>query len=198
MLVTVAAVLRSGGDYTPEYVHRLRDGVAKFCTVPHRFVCLTDIPDQIDCETITLQHDWPGWWSKLELFALTGPVVYFDLDTVITGNINDFIDYPHQFTMLSNLDGRGGLASGVLAFNGDYRYLLDSFDPSHIKEYSTPRKWGDQGWISDKLQITPERAQEVWQDMFCSYKWGTIEERRAAQVVIYHGNPRPHQTGWKA
>lgn len=198
-MVTICAVLKSGGDYTPEYVARLRAGVKQHCTIPHKFICFTDIPDQVEAdEVIPLQRNWHGWWSKLEIFrVVAGSVVYFDLDTVITGSIDEFVSYPHQFTMLSNLDGRGGLASGVLAFNGDYRYLYHGFDMSMADDYKTPRRWGDQGFLAEKIKVTPERAQDICPAMFASYKWGTIEQKQTAAVVIYHGLPRPHQTGWK-
>ena len=195
-MVTVACVLKSGGDFTPEYVYRLREGVAKYTTVPHRFVCLTD--QVLDCETIALTDDLEGWWSKLELFKLAGQVVYFDLDTVIAGDIDALLSYPHTFTMLSNLDSRGGLASGCLAWCGDYRYLFDLWDSSMAPNYRIPTRWGDQGWISETIRVKPDRMQELFPGMFCSYKWGKIEDREAASVVIYHGLPRPHQTGWKA
>ena len=85
--LTIACVLRSGGDFDAEYVERLRDGVAANLSLPHRFVCLSDI--EVPCERVALRHGWPGWWSKLELFEqLKGRVLYFDLDTVIAGSLN--------------------------------------------------------------------------------------------------------------
>ena len=195
-MVTVACVLKSGGDFTPEYVYRLRDGIKANTTVAYKFVCLTDL--DLDCETIPLEHNLSGWWSKLELFLLKGKVVYFDLDTVINGDLDALLSYQHAFTMLSNLDGRGGLASGCMAWDGDFRYLFDRWDASKAAEYTTPKKWGDQGWISEQIEVVPDRMQLLFPDMFCSYKWGKIEDRQKASVVLYHGLPRPHQTGWKA
>lgn len=196
-MVTICCVLKSGGDFTPEYVHRLRDGVAANTTVDHRFVCLTDV-DDLDCETIPLEHDLPGWWSKLELFRLSGPCVYFDLDTVIRGNIDEILRHPHTFTALSDLNGSGRLASGVLAWCGDYSRLLTGFSLGMADRYRRQEKYGDQGYLIDYLGFDPERFQSLWPGAFVSYKWAEPAEREKAAVVLYHGLPRPHQTGWKA
>ena len=48
----IACVLKSGGDFLPA----------------EEFICLTDL--DLDCQTLALDHDWPGWWSKIELFRL--------------------------------------------------------------------------------------------------------------------------------
>jgi len=106
--LTIACVLRSGGDFDQEYVERLRDGVAANLSLPHRFVCLSDV--EVPCERLALQHGWPGWWSKLELFEqLKGRVLYFDLDTVIAGSLDEIASYPHAFSMLSDLVTSGAL-----------------------------------------------------------------------------------------
>lgn len=195
-MVTVACVLRSGGDFTPEYVYRLRDGVARFCTVPYRFVCLTDIPDQIDCETIKLEQDWPGWWSKMNLFLLTGSVVYFDLDTVINGCIDPIIQHDHGFSMLEDFYHPGIPASGVMAWNGDYRHLFEEFDIGTINNYRTGKCFGDQGYIAGKLEGV-DFLQKIMPDGFVvSKKANTTAEREKAAVICYHGQPRPHKTGW--
>lgn len=89
MTLTIACVLRSGGVYDAEWVAKLQRGVARHMTLPHRFVCLSDV--DVPCERIPLVTDWPGWWSKIELFRkglFDGPVLYTDLDSVITGPLD--------------------------------------------------------------------------------------------------------------
>ena len=49
--LTIACVYKPGGGFTDEYVYRLREGVAKHCHVPHRFVVLTNEKFE-DFETI--------------------------------------------------------------------------------------------------------------------------------------------------
>lgn len=192
--LAVACVLKSGGDYTAEYVNRLRAAIGAHTSVPFEWVCFSDVPE---VATHPLPAGLTGWWSKLALFQITDrPVVYFDLDTVIHGSIDGLLSYPHKFAMLSDLNGRGGLASGVMAWHGDYSYLLDRWCMSKAGDYRTPRRWGDQGWIAEQLEHEPERLQEQHPRVFCSHKWDKLETRQQRPVVIYHGNPRPHQTGW--
>jgi hypothetical protein len=60
MTLTLACVLRSGGDYTPEHVEALRRAL------PGREIfCFTDM--DVSAPTIPLAHDWRSWWAKLEL-----------------------------------------------------------------------------------------------------------------------------------
>ena len=196
--VTVACVLRSGGCYTPEYVERLRDGVAKHLAIPHRFVCLSDV--DVPCERIPLVTEWRGWWSKLELFRpglLKGQVLYFDLDTVIHGDITPLAVHPHKFTMLSDLLAPARLASGVLAWDGDYSHLFKLWHPRLEPRYRTASRWGDQGWIAEKLGCVPGRFQGQFPGMFASYKASTPQQKAAASVVCFHGQPRPHEVGWQ-
>lgn len=193
---TVALVYRTGGDYFPEYVRRIAKSARQFGA--RDIVCLSDthVVGQW-CDHIPLATDWPGWWSKLELFRmLSGPTVYFDLDTVIRRDIRPILRYPHEFTMLRGFTmGRG--ASGVMAWRGDWSHVARDFCPSRIPEYSVKGgKWGDQDWINDHLGREPEYFQDRWPGMIASRKFGTIRDRMRAAVVCYSGKPRPHARGW--
>ncbi len=100
---TVVLVLRSGGEFLPEHVRVLIAGIEKYwqpIDQPPRLAVLTDMPvDQygllghIGVEKIPLHHMYPGWWSKIELFrpdlARLGDILYFDLDTVVVGDLAD-------------------------------------------------------------------------------------------------------------
>lgn len=212
-MITIACVWRSGGDYTAEYVLRLAKGVRDNCGVPYRLVCLTDVGEQLadwrDCvEAVPLRRpEWPGWWAKLNLFLefRDRPVVYFDLDTLIRGDITAMVMRPHVFTMLRGFVSAPA-ASGVMAWRGDYGYIAERFDVSHIAAYSVPERLGDQAWIWDRLNdgwpdITCPDFLEFWQDIFpgaiVDRKRATGRDRRNATVLCYRGRPRPHETGWK-
>ena len=184
--LTVACVLKSGGCYTPEYVERLKAGVDANLS-GHRFVCLSDmdVPDRIP-----LTENLPSWWSKLELFKLKGPVLYFDLDTVITGDLTEIASYPHTFTMLSDFYRLERPASGVMAWNGDYSHLLIEYDPN-VKYPGH----GDQGYLGYKLGKV-DRFQDLFPGQITSRK--VFRTRKPNErVVCFHGEPRPHTVGWK-
>lgn len=198
MVDVVACVYKTGGDYSLEYVKRLYDGVRANCDKP--FVCLSDddgAKEYCD-EYIPLANGWHGWWSKIELFHHLQSALYFDLDTVIKGNIQNLCDFDHRFTMLSDFNKRNhSPASGVMAWNGDYKSIYDRFDIKIADKYKTRLKWGDQSYISDSLDHDPDRFQELFNNTFASYKWDRPTRKRRASVVCYHGKPRPHETGWK-
>lgn len=141
----------------------------------------------VPCEAIPLVTGLQGWYAKLELFALTGPVLYFDLDTVITGDLTEIAEYPHRFTMLRDFTHPDRPASGVMAWEGDYRFLLDEFTGQHEGH-------GDQGWIAQNVR--PELFQNLFPNQIVSYKQPQFRNANE-RVVCFHGDPRPHTVGWK-
>lgn len=209
--VTIACVLRSGGDFRPSHVAHLRAGVRAHLTLPHRFVCLTDMG--LDCETIPLRHGWPGWWSKLELFhpdmRALGPIFYADLDTVITGPLDDIV-LGHRFTLLQSFWKASRIGSGLMAWDADLSAMYRTFalDPGRfMREYTTTERWGDQGFIRDHWPFEPERWQTKFPGRVVSYKGhcrpGVPMQSASAKectvpagasVVCFHGQPRPWQT----
>jgi hypothetical protein len=160
-----------------------------------------------DIETIPLKRANKNWWVKLELFSLTGPTVYFDLDTIIVSDITDICTYPHRFTGLTNFKHKGktnAFASGFMAWNGDFSYLDRDIDAATDREYRGDltgdwQRHGDQGWVNDHLEIKPELTGDLFPGRFVSYKWDVRRKGRvpdSASVVCFHGVPRPHEIGW--
>lgn len=219
-MLTVATVLRTGPEYRPYHVQTLRDGVAKYLTIPFRFVCLTDYPfHQIGAgmELIPLKHGWPGWWSKIELFAkgvLEGPVLYLDLDTIPCGSLDE-IALGHRFTMLQNFWRADRVGSGVMAWRIDMSQIYEAFKLApqfHMAEFNDANKWGDQAFILKHAPMDPERFQTKFPDRIVSYKMhcrpgmdpknptpGETRVPEGASLICFHGQPRPWTTPlWKA
>ncbi len=203
--VTVVCYYKPGGGFTDEYVYRLREGVAKHCHTPHRFVVMTNERFE-DFETIRLDNNYPGWWGKVELFrpnAFAGQVAYFDLDTMIVGDITDIVSEPQSFAMLRDFYGKNRVASGVMVWNAsdDWSAIYETFSRDRVREYSeTMEKWGDQGWISDCLLDEPVRLQDQFPGRIVSYKVELKAQGKmpkGASVVCFHGKPRPHQINWR-
>lgn len=209
-MITVACVLRSGGVYNPEWVAKLQRGVARHLSLQHRFVCFSDV--DVPCERIPLKTNWPGWWSKLEMFAapIEGTTLYFDLDTVVVGSLNDIAAHTHTFTMAHEFYRPALLCSTAMAWTGDRKVIYEAFarDPVGIaRRYdmelpSETGRIGDQAFIEDCL----ERA-DTFRDLFgersiASYKVHNCEAAPPidAAVVAFHGQPKPHQlsNGWVA
>lgn len=185
-MTLIATVLRSGGDFTVEYVERLRDSVREY-----DFVCLSDVP--VPCERIPLDTGLRGWWAKLELFRLPGPIVYFDLDTIITGDIKELVEYPHKFTVLRDFNVPHQIATGVMAWHGDYSFLLDKYTNRQAHNARGDSSWLE--WQNRHGNLPVEHWQDLFPGAIKSYK---LDDTEGAKVVCYHGKPRPHETGWAA
>ena len=51
-----------GPKFGPEYVNNLYNAIQRHVTVPHRFICYTDDPTGVECETREFLVDLPVWW----------------------------------------------------------------------------------------------------------------------------------------
>ncbi|MCV5289720.1 hypothetical protein OFB97_30755, partial [Escherichia coli] len=69
--------------------------------------------------TTPLLYNWPGWWSKIELFNPNHPVLgdqdllYFDVDVVVTGDIHIF-EGAKKFTMLREFNHASRVNSSIM------------------------------------------------------------------------------------
>jgi hypothetical protein len=159
----VACVLRSGDfrgrHYSIEWAMRLKAMVARNLTVPHQFVCLSDI-ETLGIDRIPLQENWPGWWSKIELF---GPslrsarrVFYLDLDVIINGSLDHMVEDPapmillpphHLILGIPPTPKKGVVrmyqSSCMLWTPSEGRVIYDGFRPEFMQDLR-----GDQDWIA--------------------------------------------------
>jgi hypothetical protein len=189
--LTVACVLKSGGIYDAMWVSRLQAGVAKHLPIDHRFVCLSDI--DVPCERISLEHDWPGWWSKIELYKMPGPVLYFDLDTAIVGDLTEAVEarVGWWFTALRDFYRPNGLGSGVMLWSRDMRFIYEKFANAPDK-YMDECRGGDQEFLERSINIAwAGRWQNLLPDQFVSYKRHCSNGIPPnARVVCLHGRPK--------
>ncbi len=192
-MLTVACVLKTGGIYDASWVERLRAGVSRHLPTPHRFVCLSDV--DVPCEHLPLRHDWPTWWSKLELFRLRQPTLYFDLDTAIVGDLTDIAKHAMtgRFTMLQDFYAADHHGSGVMSWSGDTSIIYREFatnPDAHMKKQRA--RMGDQAFIEELPLMYPiVRWQSVLPDQIVSYKIHCQSGIPAnARVVCLHGRPK--------
>lgn len=200
MSKVVACVLRSGGEYGPEHVTRLRDQVARHLPGAP-FHCLSDI-DVPGVHTIPLRHDWPGWWAKMELFdpARSADWLYLDLDSAIVGSLAVMAAIRAPVIM-RDVYRPAGWQSSVMAIPQAIKApIWNAFTAApakHMREFAIG---GDQAFIEAHGADAGWRLwQEVCPGQLCSYK---ADVRRLGKVpagtsvVVFHGKPRPWQVGW--
>jgi len=228
-MMTVACVMRSGGAFVADHVRYLADGVRRHLHVPHRFVCLTDAIGRppasevyghpFGSTIVPLVHDWPGWWAKMELFRVPGPVLYCDLDTVIVGDIdalaNAVTALPSGALLMLDDFYRHRPASGIMGWAGGMDWMYERFRDKYARTARWiegrrvagyvhgmhmavhNKRWrGDQDWLRDMVRhcrVPVTIAQHVVPGIV-SFKVDvrpTMTLPDGACVVCFHGEPRP-------
>lgn len=185
-----------GTKYPEYYVHRLKREVEKHLPIPHKFLCLTN--QKIEgVETVPEVSGKQGWWQKLDLLSFTGQNLYFDLDTVITGNLDVFVGTDKTLRILKNwsASGHGGCQSSIFYWE-DARVIHDACNfinmpwPQTMAQAGVP--WGDQGVITDMRDSGLIEVDYFDPKYALSYKYhcrnGLPEDCR---VVVFHGDPKP-------
>lgn len=222
-MLTIACVYKSktlttiggltGGDYGPEWVVKLRNAVARSFTVSHRFVCLSDVVIP-GVKTVPLRNNWPGWWSKVELFRrgqFQGPVLYFDLDVVMRGNLDAMAGpFPGMVMLGDKLEGV--LNSTALwwdASDPTYGAIYERFEANVHGEVAARQgiaALGDQSLIQGTLQEAGH-AVHVWQEVlpadwfvpfsfFSRYNPEIMQGLpEAARLIYCLGNPKFNWNG---
>jgi hypothetical protein len=163
-----------GGDNPVQYVEKLRNMVARHTTVDYDFYCMSD--RQIDLEdvyTIRIPEYVTGWKFNLPKFYMHAKhselegrrVLFFDLDTVIVGNIDLFLLYEGYICTVKPFKKQNENVStpgGVLSFiNGATEWIWN-----HVAEQ--PQYWetttgGKERLILNKLE--PKEKWDRWQDI---------------------------------
>jgi hypothetical protein len=220
--VNFVCVLKSGGDYDSNYVYRLFNGIQRNFTKEFSFHCLTDVRlNRNDINEIPLKHDWPGWWSKIEIFRpglFKGFSVFFDLDTVILDNIELFVGSVKDISF-GGLRGFNqarrikanyqNFASGIMVGKfgiKDEVYLEFKKNPGfYMHKYSSyAMNWkrGDQGMIADVLDEKKiNKIQDYLPENYIVGKRATRSGKERvpnSHILAWSGKPRLHtlNQGW--
>ena len=209
-----------GNKYTRDYVQKLYNMVQRHLTVPHKFYCFTDHTNMFDhVYGDIIYKDLPlkgykGWWNKLQLFntdiGLQGVNLYFDIDIVITKNIDCFATYgeDNSFCIINDCEREfNEYNSSIMKWNNINASSL--IWETYFKDRPKWRKvQGDQNVITDL--INKQSILKVFPDEWTfSYKWysrvnprfhkseWTFEQDLNAKVAVFHGKPDPHESEQK-
>lgn len=202
--------------FTPDTVYALRDMVRRHYPHPHRFVCVTDRPQDVPkVETIPLWDDcagipspigysYPSCYRRLKVFAPDAGEVFgerlvsLDLDTVIVGDLTPLFDRPEDFVIWGESDfphTTPYCGSLWLLKTGARPQVWTAFD-----ERTSPRlamragcRGSDQGWLAyilGKNEATWTRRDGVY-----SYRKHLAPRNNVlpadARVVCFHGKYDP-------
>ena len=169
---------------------------------PGTFECFTDDPSgisaHINCRPIPSY--FTGWWAKLWLFkdghfSNDDRILYFDLDTVIMGPLDDLVRYNGAFSTLRDFfKPYDDVQSAVMAWPANTQSaILEKWEAIGRPDLSG----GDQELIQLSLEergIKPDFLQDIFPGLFVSYKSGSFKRAppRGCSVVCFHGQPKPH------
>ena len=200
-MLTVACV-HWGTKFELDYVYNLKSAIERNTTVPHQFIVFSDKP-VAKIPTITLKPGLEGWWNKLQLFDIsrlpkTKRMVYFDLDTLITGNIDFLMNYSGKFMGIEDVGAvnphqrhlQNVMQSGVMAW--DYYqsgWIWQRFANS-LEILSKFR--GDGELLNAAVSpITRDLLQHHFPGKLKSYKYQVYPKKPDSKtsIVCFHGRP---------
>lgn len=216
------ACLIHGDLYQWEYVERLYRMIQRNLTEDFVMHVYTEasrpVPDHMIKHPLT---EWgfngpkQSWWYKLQIFNINshrGPLLYFDLDTVITDNINWIVNLPTKFLWAPKdfkylwRPTHLGINSSVMWFDTMAFYDVYQNFASQDVQYVARRYPGDQDYLNEVIQH--KRRRFLDEQLVKSWRWecfdggfdfrrrtnrrpGAGTETHNASILVFHGNPKP-------
>lgn len=207
--LTIATVLKLGGDYDETYVNKLAAAIKRHTTKKYKFACLTDADENnfdknlVD-DIIPLELGLASYWSKLELFRpelFSGnQVLYFDLDTLIIDNIDEFLSYGGDFMGLRNFNNLITLGSGILGWDSSKtNHIFYKFVNKMIADNKATLAYrdGDQQAIHELCELKINRVQDLYPKKMCAFKYECYIESENriivpddCSVICFHSKPK--------
>ena len=214
-----------GDTYSWQYVETLLSMLQRHLTPTVKLHVYTEadrsVPDTMIKHALEL---WPitnpkkSWWYKMQLFNPehhAGPLLYFDLDTVIVGNLDWIWQMPtDNFCTVRDFKHLWrptfyGINSSVMWWDtAKYTHVWHKFKQQNL-EYVMKKYHGDQDYITDEIPVKERRFFDMqrvqswrWQSLDGGYNF-TKKRHQApgfgtqllplTSILVFHGNPKPAQ-----
>jgi len=189
-----------GTKFSDEYVYKLKAMIERNTTVPFRFVCLSDRPLK-GIETRILKPGMEGWWNKLQLFdphhELNNRIVYLDLDTIITGNIDWLMNYRGEFMGIEDLGCinpwqphlKNKMQTGIIAFDRSKNFMIWTEFVMGLS--SVVKTFRGDGEYLEYLLKGRDLVQRLYGNVIKSYKYQVYPDRpdKETSIICFHGRP---------
>lgn len=208
-----------GDFYSWEYVEKLYSMLTRHLTRPVRMHVYTEssrhVPAPFIKHALADMSVHRAWWHKLQLFNSeyhSGPLLYFDLDTVIVDNIDWIWELPlntfwtvKDFEYLWNPKASKINSSIMWWDTSKFDYVWRRFIQTDFKQISLECK-GDQDYINSVIKTRSFFDPTIvkswrWQALDGGFnfrtkthaapKTGTIIDN--VSILIFHGNPKPKE-----
>lgn len=220
--IDCACVIHSDG-YSWDYVERLYNMLNRNITPDIRLHVYTEADRVVPAKFIKHElTDWQiagrkkSWWYKIQLFNTehhSGPLLYFDLDTVITRNIDWIWQTPPEYLWAVRdfkhlwRHGFSGFNSSVMWWDTNkYNHIWENFKQQTLTQMMI-KYHGDQDYITDMIPIHDRRFFDStrvqsyrWQCLDGGYDFTKKRHRHPdkgvellpdTSIVVFHGNPKP-------
>lgn len=221
------ACIKWGTAFGADYVNRLYSGVRRNLARPLRFLCMTDraeglhpdievleLPDEpfrAEMDAALAVADRKGAMRKVSLFrpgliaGLDSPVLGFDLDVVITGPLDDLLDFaPGKVAMRADwVEARRGRPTGhgsVFRYDpARHGYLYDEVarDPRGAVARARGSEQRHTSTLAqargDFAYLPPDWVVSFKHDCYPTFPLNWLVPPRlppAARVVCFHGHPK--------
>lgn len=166
-----------GNKFRAEHVGAVQAMLAEHLHMPYRFVCVTDQPNGLDCETVPLwdaprvdmPDSYPNCWRRLYAFSdaakeLFGPrFLSIDLDVIILDDITGLFETDSDFKIAQGMKCPYN-GSMWMHRSGSHPEVWNDFDPATspgivtketLHNHGRPYYGSDQAWMSYKLPGAP-------------------------------------------
>ena len=221
-IIDCACVIH-GEAYSWQYVERLHNMLSRHITPGIRLHVYTEADRPVPAPMIkheltewTIARPGRSWWYKMQLFNTAhhcGPLLYFDLDTVIVGNLDWIWRQPTEYFWAIRdfkylwKPTHVGLNSSVMWWDTQrYRHVWDSFVQQDLNQVIQKYR-GDQDYISAAI---PENQRRMFDANYVqSWRWQCLDggynfQRRqhwtpgtgtqfsdTTSILVFHGDPKP-------
>ena len=213
--------MKWGTKYGPHYVNSLYAMARRHLTGNFRFICLTDdrqgIRSEVECfpiPPVDIKPEAAGVpdraWKKLttfsrdlsEVYGLSGPALFLDLDVVVVGSLDAFFTQPGDFLIIKDYRRPWRVTGNSSVYRYEIGKHVDVLDDFREHEMAIRAEFrNEQTYLSDYLH--KQGKLQYWPSEWCpSFKyhgipvWPTNYWREpfvpdGARIVIFHGECNP-------
>lgn len=218
--VTITAGWSGDSLYCLEDVNKLFRGVKRNTTIPFDFILHAGPEaqkpgklDGLEDGIRVIESPYPSWWVGMKSadpdnrpWIKTDSILGLGLDCVITGSLDDLINYPSNLASMRDWPSHFPIdAARRNDCNLEVTLVRGDADRKIWEEYvrvgkpqwdhACPpenRVWSmcAQGWINDTKAVHVDLFPETW---VCSYKYQVLRKGLPAdaRIVSFHGKPKP-------
>ena len=222
--IDCACVIHNKG-YTWDYVDRLYSMLSRHLSQGVRLHVYTEADREVPAPYIKhALDDWKiggpkrSWWYKIQLFDATkfsGPLLYFDLDTVVVSNLDwiprlslDYFWTVRDFKFLWKPVSQTANTSIMWFDTNKFNYVYENFKSVNINQTISKYR-GDQDYVTDAISLTYRRFFD--QSRVKSWRWQCLdggynfdkkqhikpgagtELADMTSILVFHGNPKPSE-----